>query len=522
MKRIALASFFVLALMLSACAKKPTVVVTPAAASPTAEAAAGGFGLGAPTETPSAQAAQTYTVQRGPIEDIYSFSARISPVQYTVTAQQDGVVKKILVAPGQSVKEGDLIVQLDTTDLQNQLDDAKLSTEQSQRLIDQAAQNGQIAIQQAELTLEAAQQALAQAKQPPTALQIAQAQTGVREAQANLDTVRNNASQAKNQAKAEMDKAVVDLQDLQKQYGETVTAMQKAKGQEKTDLEAKVKDLEAQLNAAQAAVNSAVINYDTARNNEVAAVNDAQAKLDLARAQLDDLVKGPDTFAVAEKERAVRGAQLAVTQARNAAAADPALQKAVESGKLQIQQLEEKIAALQIVAPISGKVAQLIAQSGDPIQIGSPVLTLGDESRVELVSQSADMLTDGRSTVPSLTMSQPVEISFSRYPGVTFKGTISQLATPDGTDAGNAYHFAFDAQGKSFAPGDQADMKIVLQSKDDVLFLPPAAVNISSFRSTVTLADGKDTSVEVQVGIVTPDKVEIVSGLKEGDQVVAP
>jgi HlyD family secretion protein len=516
MKRIALLSFLVLTLILTACSNRPTpVVTTPAAATtPTADT------IGTPTETPSAEPVQTYTVERGMIQDIYSFTARITPIQYTVTSQQDGIVQKILVSPGQSVQEGDLIVQLDVTDLQAQLDQTRLANEQSQRLIDQAAQNGRIAIQQAQLNLEAAQEAVEQAKVPPSRLEITQAQTAIRESEANLATVRNNASQAKNQAKADMEKAVVDLQNLQQEYAEAVTALNKAKGKDK-DLEDKVKDLETQLSDAEAAVQAAVINYDTARNNEVSAVNDAQAKLDLAKAQLEDLLKGPDKFVIAEKERAVRSAELAVSQARNAATPDPALIQAVESGELLIEQLEEQIIARQVIAPGSGKVVDLIALPGDPLQIGSPVLTLGDESRVELVSQTTDMLTSGRSTVPALTIGQSVEITFARYPGMTFEGTISQLASLDGTEAGSTYRFTFNAQGKSFAPGDQADMKIVLQSKEDVLFLPPEAVNISSFRSTVTLAEDGDTDVNVQIGITTADKVEIVSGLNEGDVVLA-
>jgi HlyD family secretion protein len=526
MKRATILSILLLALMLTACSKRaPAASSTPAAAaSPAAESATSSPGALAPTDATTTKGV-TYTVQRGAIEDALVFTAKIAPAQYTVSSEQDGIIKKILASSGQSVQQGDLIAQLDAADLQAQLDDAKVSTAQAQRAIDQAAQKGQLVVQQAQLDLEAAQQALAQAKEPPSALAIAQAKVAVREAQANLDTVRNDASQAKNQAKNDLNQAVADLQSIQQQYAEAVAQLKKAKGQDAKDLDTKVKDLETQMRAAETAVSTAVINYDTARNNEAAAVSDAEAKLDLARAQLDDTLKGADKFVVAEKERAVRSAELAVSQARQSTAPDPALLSAVEAGQLQIKQIEEQIAARQILAPISGDVMTVVALVGDTIQVGSPVAILGDSSRLDLMASSTDMLTDGRTAMPALTIGQAVEITFSRYPGKAFKGTISQLplAATETADATNAYHFGFVTQGLSFAPGDQAELKIVLERKDDVLYLPPAAVNVSQYRNSVTRrANGADTSVDVQVGIKTSDKIEITGGLNEGDVVVAP
>ncbi|MBX0329273.1 efflux RND transporter periplasmic adaptor subunit [Oscillochloris sp. ZM17-4] len=503
------------ALTLSACSQRsPGVSTTPSTTSVAATAPTDGPGaLGEPTAEPTAPGAKTYTVQRGTIEDVMRFNGTISPMQYSVSSTQDGIVKQILVSPGQAVSEGDLIVKLDAEDLQRQLSDAKLATDQSQRQIDQAAKTAQLEVQQSQILLEAAQQDLAKSKEPPTALAVAQARTAVREAQANLDTVRNNASQTKNQAKSDMDKAVASLQDIQQQYGEAVAKLQKAKGQAAADLETQVKDLEAQMRDAEAAVASAVITYDTARNNERAAVSDAEAKLDLVTVELDELLKGADKFVIAEKERAVRSAELAVAQVRQRTAVDPALASAVEAGRLQMQQLEDEIAARAIVAPISGDVMTIVASAGETVQSGSPLIIIGDPSRLELSANGADMLTGGRTSLPLLTTGQAVEITFSRYPGKTFSGTITVPAAPtDTTDANDVYRFTFNDQGVTFAPGDQAEISVVLSRKEDVLYLPPEAVKSNQFRSSVMLrANGADTSVDVQIGLETPDKVEITS-----------
>ncbi|MEI7768392.1 MAG: HlyD family efflux transporter periplasmic adaptor subunit [Chloroflexales bacterium] len=529
MKCIPVLSIFLAMLLLSSCAKsKPTVSVTPET-SVTADAsttAAGGSSLGSapiPTATPPPDT--TYTVQRATLDDLLTFNAKITPAQYPMSFSQDGVIKAIFVKPGQIIKEGDLVAQLDLGDLESQLNEAQLALQQSQRAIDQATQIGLLDVQKAQLDLEAAQQDLAKTKAPPSALLVAQAQATVRGAQANLATVRNNASQAKNQAKAIMDKAVLDLQSIQTQYGEAVVKLKKATGQAAKDLDTKVKTLEDQMRAAQTALETAAINYDTARNNEAAAVSAAEGQLDLARAQLDDLLKGPDKFIIADKERAVRAAEIVVAQVHQRTTSDPALLKSVQSGNLQIKLLQNQITARQLYSPMSGEVATINLNPGDTVQVGNPVITLVDRARLNLSASQADILAGGRSTMPQLALKQAVAITFSRYQGKTFSGTISRVpavaasatATTDTT-----YNFAFDDQGLSFDPGDQAEIKITLGRKVNALYLPPAAVRTVRDRSSVTVRTGdQDKRVDVVIGIVTPDKVEIISGIKEGDVVLA-
>ncbi|NTW00049.1 MAG: HlyD family efflux transporter periplasmic adaptor subunit [Oscillochloris sp.] len=533
MKRIAVLSILLASAILTACSKntpvtESTPVSTSAAASPTTESAMGNIGGfssmgGEPTSSTTSTPKVTYTVQKGTIEDILDFNAQVAPVEYPMAFDQDGVIKAISVQPGQSVKKGDPIVQLDMEDLLAQLTQAKLATDQAQSSITKATKLGELEIKKAELDLETAQQALDQAKAPPTSITIAQAQSNVRAAQANLDTTRNNASQAKNKAKSDMDNAVSQLQAIQVNYSKAVGQLQTAQGTDAKDLQQKVDDLIKQLHDAEAAVNAAVINYDTARNNEIALVNDAEARLDLAKAQLNDLLDGPDPYVVAEKERAVRSAEIALEQARQNNQSDPALISAIETGRLQTKQIEEAIAARKLYAPIDGDIATIEVSVGDPIQSGTTVVTLIDRSRLELVATSSEMLSDGRSELPTLTVGKEVEISFSRYPNKTFKGTVSltPAANVDSPNGNGSYHFFFDAQGLDLTPGDIATIKILLSRKYDTLYLPPKAIRTVRGQSSVMLRTGESESrVEVLIGLSTPDKVEILSGVKEGDIIV--
>ena len=64
-------------------------------------------------------------------------------------------------------------------------------------------------------------------------------------------------------------------------------------------------------------------------------------------------------------------------------------------------------------------------------------------------------------------------------------------------------------------------IRIVLEHKDNVLWLPPEAVRSFEGRRFVVVREGdRERRVTVKTGIETEDKIEILEGLKEGDVIV--
>jgi multidrug efflux pump subunit AcrA (membrane-fusion protein) len=63
---------------------------------------------------------------------------------------------------------------------------------------------------------------------------------------------------------------------------------------------------------------------------------------------------------------------------------------------------------------------------------------------------------------------------------------------------------------------------IVLEDRDDVLWLPPGAVRSFQGRHFVIVQEGsRQRRVDVVLGVVGQDRVEILGGLEEGQMVVA-
>ena len=67
------------------------------------------------------------------------------------------------------------------------------------------------------------------------------------------------------------------------------------------------------------------------------------------------------------------------------------------------------------------------------------------------------------------------------------------------------------------------DVEMPLQIVENVLWLPPSVIRTFQNRTFVVLQtpDGPRT-VDVELGLQTTDRVEIVSGVNEGDVVIAP
>jgi len=66
-----------------------------------------------------------------------------------------------------------------------------------------------------------------------------------------------------------------------------------------------------------------------------------------------------------------------------------------------------------------------------------------------------------------------------------------------------------------------AKIKIVLEKKDNVLWLPPEAIRSFEGRRFVVVKEGdRERRAPIRIGIETPERVEILEGVEQGDVVI--
>ena len=136
--------------------------------------------------------------------------------------------------------------------------------------------------------------------------------------------------------------------------------------------------------------------------------------------------------------------------------------------------------------------------------------------------------------VTKLGVGQPVRVTGDAFPGIELAGELVEVASHASSSApGASAQFPVRARLGTPAPderralriGMSVDLHILVRDDPAVLTVPLAAVERSGDALMVRVRDaqtGEAHAVRVETGATTPTAVEIVSGLREGDQVLLP
>ncbi len=471
-----------------------------------------------PLPTPIVPEKPTYTVQVGTVVETLQFTGRATPVlEQELFFERSGNVGEVLVARGDWVQAGDLLARLDVADLEKQLAQKRINLQTLQLKQEQARIEATQAITTALTKVEEAQANLQNAR-TTSANDLAAARAAVKSAQTGLDNARLNLTVVQNS-----DTVVKNVRDREYEaawweafYGECLKMYEAGKiDKERLDLEYN------NLLAAKERLEVARAQAKLALSQAEAQVAQAEESLRQAQAKLAELQKQP---AVAEAEAALAQAQAAYEQA--VANADPnsynmqlaALE--LEQIRLDIQELQEQIASAQLVAPFAGQILSLNIQAGDAVQAYAVVGVLADPTQLEITAEL------GSEELSQMALNQEARITLRNRPGETFSGTIRQLPYPYGgttVDTGDdtAVHVSLEGA-VDMTLGELATVTIILQEKENVLWLPPAAIRTYQGRNFVVVQnpDGTQRRVDVLLGIATDERVEITAGLEAGQVVV--
>jgi HlyD family secretion protein len=519
MRLYRLSLFLGAASLISACAGASSATALPSATSistPIGANPAVSFGsampFGAPTET-AQPARTTYTVQRGDVIDMVQLSGRIVPIQQELAFTVDGIMNKIYVEPGNKVKQGDLLAELNTSDLTDQLKQLKVIYEQDRISLERAHQTAAIEVRRAQVDLDTARAQLDKLRAPPTADKVIKARAEVQKAESALETARNTQSAEKNQAQQDLYTAAKELQLAQERFSTARAKYQAHDSDANRDAYDQARE---ELATAENRLSKAQIMYDTARGNEISAVQGAEAALSEAQAEFDTLLRGPEQFEIDSAERAVTAASIALESAQQRAKPDPDLAKRIASDLLELEQVQKQIDARRLYAPFDGTIGVITARPGAAVNATNPIMTILDDAHREVMAV-ADSGRDSTRAHEALVVGQPAEVSLARFPGKTFPGVITRSSAASGSDE-DSYSISYDVAGPVPELGDSATVTIQLGRADNVLWLPPDALQINGDRGVAALQTGDhEQMVEVQLGLKTSNRVEIRSGLKEGD-----
>jgi len=419
--------------------------------------------LPTPTAVPTAVVPRqpTYAVARGAVVRTIDFLARIQAIEDEPLAfAVDGRISKINVAVGADVISGTVLAELDTSDLKNQIEQARVEWLAAQSVLSKTLTTFTETRQAAQLDLDVAQLKLAQAKAkdygPSIALtqaEIARAQRALADANSGLTSARANPAD-KNMI-AGFERIVLDAE----------TSVAKAK--------ADYQDLIQQQASHQFDINIIAKDVDRAR--------------------------------------------LALT--RVTSSIDPNLERTVEVNRLTLDRLEAQLARATISAPFDGRVSSENLTVGQSVKALDPVIIVAKPGGLEAAAELS------QSRLVEIAIGQPVSVTLDTAPGQAYIGQVRRLpqigAATTATD--KSVRVTVEGAGDAMKEGDLARVTIVTSRKENTLWLPPQAIRNFQGRRFVVVrdTDGERRS-DVKIGLQSDDRVEILSGVLEGQTVIAP
>jgi HlyD family secretion protein len=301
---------------------------------------------------------------------------------------------------------------------------------------------------------------------------------------------------------------------------------------DKEEIEAQVEQSRAGAQAAEASLTSAEADYERAKVDaegpDVPLLKRAYERaIGMAKegvvstSALEDAQKN---YELALNKQNVSKAQATVLKAKIAQS-----QGQLAQDRANLKQLEEQLSYTDIESPIDGVVLSRDVEMGDAVSsilvLGSSatlVMTLGDTSSVYVKGKVDE------SDIGKVYLGQPARIKVESFKDKTFNGVVTKIS-PMGVEKDNVTTFevrvSINNPGGELKAEMTANAEIILEEHKSVLQIPEGAIIYDKDKKAsvevpdASAKDGKK-KIAVNIGISNGAKTELLSGLKEGDQVV--
>lgn len=405
-------------------------------------------------------------VKKEPLNTVYDLSGTLQAnEERTISFEIGGRVAAAPLAAGAAVSKGSLLARLDQSDYQLQLAQAEASI-----------QEAQAAITNAEAGIRSADSSLASAE------------AQVESAEANVRKVHKGArEQEKAQARATVDKAQ-SAYDKAKADADRIRKLYEAGAASASDNE-----------AAQLQLISAEKDLETARESLSLLQEGATAEdTDAAKAVLKEALAG---------KSAASAAQLQAQSSREQTAAG------YEKAKVAKEQAELALSRTTLSSPFNGVVLEKLIEPGELVASGQAIYRIGSIDRLKVLLPVPD------SEIQDWKKGQKVVVSLY---GETRTATVSAIHAATNASTGTInVEVVIPNSSHDWLPGQVIKAARELSGKQGILVPVEAVIQTGDQPYVFKEVEGKSVKTNVELGgEMTDNKLQVVSGLSEGDRIV--
>ncbi|MBN1219939.1 MAG: efflux RND transporter periplasmic adaptor subunit [Anaerolineae bacterium] len=435
--------------------------------------------------------------------------------QYSAMLRVAGIVTEVPVEVGDEVAIGDLLVAMDTVDLERAVKRAELTLASAQAQLDELLEAADpVDIASAQASLNSAREDLAEVQAGPSAEELAAAEATLAAAQERYQELVDGVSEEELiQLGVELQKMTLALQNAQDDYNRVAYKGDVGASAQATALQEATFDYEAAKAAYEEATKPA----------SEADLQEALSSIQDAKHQLDTLRNQPT-----EAELASAEAQVASAEAQLADLLDGASESELQTAKinvaeaqLDLEEAQEDLARARLLSPIDGTVLAVDVEEGQKVTSDSlNAVTLTDLTELELNVIVAEV------DIPKVRVDQRVEISLDALPGRTFNGTVSQIVPVSESDSGVVNYpvtIRLDEENlEGVLPGMTAVATIIDDTVEPGWLVPTTSVQeFEGENYVMVVRDGQRQRVQVTTGELQGEWMVVQSpDLKAGDEVV--
>ena len=266
------------------------------------------------------------------------------------------------------------------------------------------------------------------------------------------------------------------------------------------------------VNTNRATINASLTSIVSNQQNIISTRLTNETNINTARARL--------SAAEGELQRAQNALSIRKAEPRQV---DLALYRAqIVQAMARVSFIEEQIAESLLLSPIQGIVATIHKQLGETAQIMSPIISIisADALQIKVNIYEED--------ITRISLNNPVIIAPIALPDQTFEGRIAAINPTEKLVDGVVHYettiLFVQEPPQEIKPGMTVDITIKTALRENVLVIPENALQYIGAEDKYTVRVFRNGLIErrdVKFGLIGEDnKVEIISGLEEGEQVV--
>ncbi|KMY51914.1 efflux RND transporter periplasmic adaptor subunit [Peribacillus loiseleuriae] len=447
------------------------------------------------------------SVSNESLDAISSLTGTLLPYEETVVSfEVGGRIQSMNASIGDTIKSGAALGALDPANYKLQVEIAENAILQSKAALnssDSAINSAEVGIHSADAGIASSDESIKSAK-----ANIKATEARINSAQASLSALDKGArEQEKTQAKLAVDRAKsaytkvkVDSERIEGLYNEGLATKKE------------FDDIQLQVSNAQKDVENAEQSYsliiegatEEQRKQVLASIQEAEAGKEQAQAGVGQ--------SSAAKGQAVAARDQAVASKEQSVAAKGQSQAAYEQAVIGKEQAELTFSKTKLTSSLTGVVLDKLVSKGQQINPGDPIYKLGRIDQLKVLLP-----------IPDKDIKQwkvEDEVSVTLYDQVK-TGKVNKIYPQTNAGTGTiSVEVVIPNEQLEWVPGQVVKANRVTSDNNGILVPIEAVMSSGDTPYVFKEVKGKAVKTKVETGSLINNKIHIVSGLKEGDQVI--